>query len=409
MRLSFSSLGGGDREARDATLFLVANILMGLGACVNQAVFNNYLKDVFALDVAGRTFLEFPREIPGFLVTLFVGGLALMGEVRIALVANLAASAGMLALGWIPNSYLLMVTSIFIYSSGAHIYMPLGSAIGMSFAKDGKEGGVLGRISAVNTAALVVGTLALLLLFEFASLSYRAAFSAGSLAYLFAALALWAMSPRKAAHAPQRFVVRKEYGRYYLLSVLWGGRKQLFITFGPWMIVDLFRQPVETMTLLFLIVSILGIVAQPFVGRMTDRFGIRAVLGAESLLMIAVCVTYAFAPELLPPGAALVVVSTCFILDQGSTAVGMARSIFAKRIVKRPEDLSPTLSLGISIDHVVSMSIPTLGGLVWRGAGNHGYRWVFLGGAVIAFLNFVVTRGIAKGDSPEALPARAGS
>ena len=123
--------------------------------------------------------------------------------------------------------------------------------------------------------------------------------------------------------------------------------------------------------------------------------------------MIAVCVTYAFAPELLPPGAALVVVSTCFILDQGSTAVGMARAIFAKRIIRRPEDLSPILSLGISIDHIVSMSIPTLGGLVWRGAGNHGYRWVFLGGAVIAFLNFIVTRGIGRNDPIAGSPAAA--
>lgn len=396
MRVSISAIAGRDREARDASLFLFANLLMGFGACVNQAVFNNYLKDVFALDVAGRTFLEFPREIPGFLVTFFVGGLALLGEVRIAMVANLAATAGMLALGWIPSSYLLMVLSVFVYSSGAHVYMPLGSAIGMSFAKDGKEGSILGRISAVNTAALVAGTLLLLLLFEFAHLSYRTAFTAGSIAYLGAALALWAMSPRKAAHAPQRFVVRKEYGRYYLLSVLWGGRKQLFITFGPWMIVDFFHQPVETMTLLFLIVSVLGIFGQPIVGRLTDRFGVRAVLGGEALLMIGVCGVYAFAPELLPPGLALIVVSGCFILDQGSTAVGMARSIYAKRIVRRPEDLSPTLSLGISIDHIISMSIPTLGGLAWRGAGAHGYRWVFLGGALISLLNFMVTRGMDR-------------
>ncbi|MEI6876317.1 MAG: MFS transporter, partial [Spirochaetota bacterium] len=176
MRLSLSALGGDDREARDASLFLMANILMGLGSCVNQAVFNNYLKDVFALDVAGRTFLEFPREVPGFLVSLLVGVLALMGEVRIAMVANLAGTAGMLALGWIPSSYILMLSSVFVYSSGMHVYMPIGSSIGMSFAKSGKEGSVLGRIQSANTAALVAGTLLLLLLFHFASLSYRAAF-----------------------------------------------------------------------------------------------------------------------------------------------------------------------------------------------------------------------------------------
>ena len=398
-----AEIGGGEgsAERRDRNLFLLANLLMGLGACVNQAVFNNYLKDVFALDVAGRTFLEFPREIPGFLVTFFVGGLALLGEVRIAMIANLAATAGMLALGWIPASYILMVASVFLYSSGSHIAMPLGSAIGMSFAKDGSEGSILGRISAVNTAALVAGPLALLLLFEFASLSSRAAFTAGSIAYLGAALALWAMSPRRGAHAPERFVFRKEYGRDYLLSVLYGARKQLFITFGPWMIVDLFGQPVETMTFLFLMVSVIGIFAQPLVGKLTDRYGSRAVLGGEALLMIGVCVAYAFAPELLPRGAALVVVSICFILDQGSSSVSMARSVFAKRLVKRAADLSPTLSLGISIDHIISMSIPTLGALAWRSSGNRGYRWVFLGGALVALLNFAVTRGIPDGGKPE--------
>jgi MFS family permease len=400
MRISLGALRGDDSEARDASLFLIANILMGLGACVSQAVFNNYLKDVFALDVAGRTFLEFPREVPGFLVMLFVGGLAALGEVRMALVANLAATAGMLALGWIPSSYLLMVTSVFVYSAGSHIYMPLASSIGMGFAKEGKEGSILGRISAVNTAALVIGTLLLLLLFRFASLSYRAAFTAGSLAYFGASLALLAMSPRKSAHAPQRFVIRREYSRYYVLSVLWGGRKQLFITFGPWMIVDYFKQPVSTMTFLFLLVALIGIVSQPLVGKLTDRFGVRAVLGAEALLMIVVCFIYAFAPELLPRGAALIVVACCFILDQGSTAVGMARSILAKRMMRRPEDLSPTLSLGISIDHIVSMSIPMIGGLAWRSSGNRGYRWVFLGGAFIALLNFIVTRGIERGIAP---------
>jgi MFS family permease len=382
-------------ELRDRRLFILATVLMGLGGCVNSAAFNNYLKDVFALDVARRTFLEFPRELPGFLVTLFVGALALMGEVRIAFIANLAACAGMLALGWIPSSFLLMVSSVFMYSAGTHIYMPLGNAIGMSFAAKGKEGAVLGKFQAANTIALVGGAGALLLLFHLAKLSYRAAFTAASVFYLFAALALLAMSPRMADHPTKRFVFKREYSRFYVLSVLFGARKQLFITFGPWLIVDSFKQPIQTMTLLFFIISIVGIGAQPLVGRLTDRFGPRAVLGGEALLTIGVCIMYAFAPELLPPGAALAVVSACYIIDQSSGAVSMTRAVYAKRIIRLPEDLSPTLSLSISIDHVISMVIPTIGGLAWHASGNTGYRWVFLGGAVIAAVNYAVTRGIA--------------
>jgi len=384
-----------ERRERDWRLFLLASVLLGLGACVNSSAFNNYLREVYALDVAQRTFLEFPRELPGFLVSFFVATLAAMGEARIAMIANIAASAGMLALGWIPSSFVLMVSSAFVYSSGQHVYMPISNSIGLGFAADGREGAVLGRVQMANALALVAGSALLLALFRFADMSYRAAFTAGSICYLGAALALAAMSPRRAPGRARRFVVKREYGRFYLLSLLYGARKQLFITFGPWMIVDMFGEPVGTMTLLFFIVSLAGIGIKPAVGRLTDRFGPRAILGAEALLTIGVCVVYAFAPELLPRGAALLVISACYVFDQASDAVSMTRAVYVKRLVTDPADLSPTLSFGISIDHAVSMFLPMLGGLAWRVAGNRGYRWVFLGGALGAALNFVVTRGIA--------------
>jgi MFS family permease len=383
-----------ERDERDYRLFVLATVFMALGGCVNSSIFNNYLKDVFALNVARRTFLEFPRELPGFLVTFFIAGLALLGEVRIAFVANLAASAGMLALGWIPASFALMVGSAFIYSAGQHVYMPLGNAIGMGFAAKGREGSVLGKLSSISTISLLAGTLVLLALLKFIGLSYRLAFSASSVLYLAAALALLSMSPRKAPGKARRLVFKKRYARYYFISTLYGVRKQLFITFGPWMLVDLFKQPVQTMTLLFLIISLVGIGVQPIVGRFTDRFGPRAVLGGEALLLIGVCIIYAFAPELLPMGTALVVVSACYIVDQASNAVAMTRAVYVSQIAEDAADVSPTLSLGISIDHAMSMFIPMLGGLAWRTAGERGYRWVFLGGALVAAINFVVTRGI---------------
>ena len=384
------------RDERDYRLFVLATVLMALGGCINSSIFNNYLKDVYDLDVARRTFLEFPRELPGFLVTFFVAGLALMGEVRIACVANLAASVGMLALGWIPASFALMVSAAFVYSAGQHVYMPLGNAVGMGFADKGREGSVLGKFSSISTIALLSGALVLLALLKLLGLSYRLAFSAASAFYLAAALALLAMSPRRSPGRLRRLVLKRRYARYYAISILYGIRKQLFITFGPWMLVDLFKQPVEAMTFLFLVVSLVGIGAQPLIGRLTDRFGPRAALGGEALLLIGVCVAYAFAPELLPAGTALVVVSGCYVVDQASSAVVMSRAVYVSQIAEESADVSPTLSLGISIDHTMSMFIPMLGGLAWRGAGERGYRWVFLGGALVAAVNFIVTRGIPR-------------
>lgn len=392
---------------RDFRFLIAASVFIGLGACVNAAAFNNYLRDSFALDVAQRTFLEFPRELPGFLVSLFIGMLAALGDVRIAAIANIGSAVGMAAIGWIPPVYAIMLSAVFLYSAGQHIYMPLANSIGMSFAQAGSEGRVLGKIQASSTAALVSGSAILLVLFQTLNLSYRAAFSAGALCYGIAGIMLFRMNPPRRDTRGPRFVVRREYGRFYALSVLFGARKQLFITFGPWMIVDFFRQPVATMTLLFFIVSVLGIFTKPAIGRLTDRFGPGKVLTAEAFVTIGVCMLYAFAPGLLPASVAVVAVSACYVFDQASDAVSMSRAVYVKRILRDPADLSPTLSFGISIDHLVSMLIPMLGGLVWRTAGNAGYRWVFLGGAVVAACNVIVTRGITyapETKDPQFLP-----
>lgn len=382
-------------NSRDFRLFVLASVFIGLGACVNSAAFNNYLRDRFALDISQRTFLEFPREFPGFLVSFFIGILAALGDVRIAAIACLTASIGMFSLGWIPSDYTIMLLAVFIYSAGTHIYMPLGNSIGMNFAGKGYEGSTLGKIQASTTVALVVGAGALLLLFKFAGLSYEAAFSIGALFYGLAAIALIAIKPAHHSAKSSRFVIRKEYSRFYVLSVLYGARKQLFITFGPWMLVDLFKQPVSTMTLLFFFVSILNIFVKPAIGKWTDRFGPSKVLKGEALLTVVICLLYAFAPEVFPPSVALIVVSICYIIDQASDSIAMTRAVYVKSIVKKPEDLSPTLSLGISIDHIVSMGLPIVGGIAWSRGGAFGYRWIFIGGAVVASVSFLVARGIS--------------
>ena len=54
-------------------------------------------------------------------------------------------------------------------------------------------------------------------------------------------------------------------------------------------------------------------------------------------------------------------------------------------------DATSTLSTGASLDYVVSMSMPYLGGLLWVFAG---YQYVFLVAAGIALLNLFMSRRI---------------
>lgn len=399
MRSNTETTGGLETrvsEERRFRLFLIANVLIGFGTCVDSSAFNNYLREIYHLDVTQRTLLEFPRETPGFLVFVFMGMLSGLGDVRIAAIAQIITGLGMFTLGVIPPEYALMLACVFFYSTGIHLYLPLTNSIGMSFARDGKVGRKLGEISAANTVALVSGSAILLILFRFFKLSFMLAFSLGACAFLAAGVMLFCMGREKPSNLKQRFVFRKEYRLYYWLSVLYGARKQIFITFAPWVIVDVFKQPVTTMTLLFFIVSVLGIVVKPLIGRLIDTAGERFTLGLEAVILICVCLLYAFAADIFPASIALVVVCICYVIDQCSTSVSMARATYMRRIALSPEDVSPSLSLGVSIDHIVSMFLPILGGIVWKSGGQYGYRYVFIGGAVVALVNFISTRFIVK-------------
>jgi predicted MFS family arabinose efflux permease len=202
------------------------------------------------------------------------------------------------------------------------------------------------------------------------------------------------MDRKQTVHVTKRFVFRKEYRLYYWLSVLFGARKQIFLTFGPWVLVDIFDQKVTTMTAFFLIIAVSGILIKPLIGHLIDKIGEKSVLSFEAILLFFVCLGYAFAEDIFSYKGALILVSACYILDQSMSAVSMARATYLKKISLKPEDISPSLSLGTSIDHIASMFLPALGGIIWSINGSSGYKYVFMGGAVIALINFFSARMI---------------
>lgn len=382
---------------KDFLLFLMVGVFLGIGQSIDGSTLNNFLKEKFDMMILQRSALELPRELPGFLVFVIVGFLYSMGDVRIAAVANMFAAAGMLLLGLIPPVYAAVVICMFIYSSGQHVYMPLSNTIAMKFANDGRLGRKLGQVSAANTAALVFGSAVLFIVFRFVKVSYTVTFLCGAAAFLAASVMLLFMKPDRPVQTKKRFVFRKEYKVFYFLSVLYGARKQIFITFGPWVLVDVFKQKVTTMTLLFFIISVASIVFKPLIGYMIDKIGEKFVLGTEAFVLFFVCLGYSAADVILPKEGAVLLICACYVLDQLFSAVSMARSTYLKKIALNEEDVSSTLSLGISIDHIMSMSLPVIGGLVWYGSGSGGYKYVFMGGAVIAILNFITTRYIKVG------------
>ena len=379
-------------KKRDFMLFLLASAAIGISQSVDTSFFNNFLNDSYHLTITQRTFLEIPREFPGFAVVFVTGLLFAFGDVRTAAVANLLAGLGALGLAFWSPEYLPMIGWLTVYSMGQHLFMPMSNSIGMNLATGGHMGRRLGQINSVNTAIFLVTSLATAFLFRFIKIDYHFAFSIAAAAFFLSAVLILMMTPHSGKRIGKRFVLRREYIVFYGLNILYGARKQIFITFGPWVLIKIFNQGVATFAILSFFIAGLGIVFKPFIGHLIDSVGERFVLAGEAVALIFVCLGYAFTRGLFDNlglgSVTLYAICALFVLDQMLAAVSMARATYLKKIALSEEDVSPTLSMGITLDHMVSMFVPWLGGLIWTVLG---YEYVFVAGATIATLNLLLT------------------
>jgi len=371
---------------RELTLFLVVVAALGMSGGIFETTFNNFLNDTFRMTAEARGKLEFPRELPGFLVALLGGALFFLSEIRLGVLSALGIAAGMLGLAFMGGVYSTMIAFMVLWSAGNHLMMPVNSTIGLSLAPRERRAARLGQIGAVGMAATILGSTVVWVGLDYVHLGYRATFLIAACGALTAAAFVSRIHPLPARPAQRpKLVVKRRYSLYYLLCMFAGARKQIFITFGPWVLIKVFGEPASTIAKLWIVASIIGMVVQPQLGKLIDRVGERAILMADAALLIAVCLGYGFARE-LPLAKPVWLVYGCYVFDNVLFATGIARATYLDKIAASEADIHASLSLGVSIDHAVSMSIPTLGGLIWV---LYGFPYVFAGAAVIAAVNLV--------------------
>ena len=386
---------------RELALFITASFAVGMGASLFDSTFNNFLNDTFSLTGFQRSFLEFPRELPGVIVLFASAALWFLGSRRLGAFAMLLAALGTFLIGFSSSSFGLVVLFLFIYSNGNHLFMPVATTVGMELAAAGKTGRRLGQLNAIRNLAAIAGSLLVFIGFKFLGFTYQHSFTIASIVFLFAALLMFMMKPEKSAPPKTYLKLRKEYSLFYTLSVLSGSRKQIFITFAPWVIVTIFHKPTQTIATLVTIGGIIGILFQPFLGKVIDRYGERLVLSSEAVILVFVCLGYGFSLSLFPENIAFLIVCVCYLLDQMLFSVGMARSTYIKKIALDPADIQPAVSASISIDHVFSITVALLGGVIWN---QFGFQYVFLMGVFIAIINFFVARRVKVPHTNQAAP-----
>ena len=155
------------QSSRELILFATAALVLGMAFSMIDATFNNFLNEKFALTGFQRSFLEFPRELPGFLVVFVSAALWFLCSRRLGVVAMLFGAVGAVLIGFASSSYGVMIVWLFIYSLGNHLFMPIASTIGMELAREGQDGRRLGQLNAIRNFAAILGSFIVLLGFKY--------------------------------------------------------------------------------------------------------------------------------------------------------------------------------------------------------------------------------------------------
>lgn len=385
-------------------IYFMILMFTALALGFSNDILSNYFKDAYNVTAMQRGLIEFPRELPGVLLLFIITGLSFLGDIRVAMIAQLLSIFGILILGLITPTFGVMLIFIFINSVGMHMFFPLQDAIGLSLIKGDNVGRRMGQFKGVFTAFTMTGMVVVFFGFRSGVFSFTTqvkwvfVLAAISLfiAFLLLLLLNTQMSEPVKARKKMAFVFRKEYKYYYFLTILYGVQKQIVMVYGPWVIIDLLGKKADTIAILSIIGAFVGIFFIPLVGKILDKVGIKTMLYADAISFILVYILFAIASgylfnfEGVAVGLPVLMVYVLFIFDKMSNQMGMVRTLYLRSIAVSKDDITPTLSMGISLDHVVSILCAMLGGVIWS---QFGPQYVFVMAAVLSLGNlFIATK-----------------
>lgn len=381
--------------------FILALTAVGLG--LSDGVFSNYFKEAYNVNAFQRGLIEFPRELPGILSIVVISMLSFLGDIRIAIIAQLLSAVGLLFLGFLTPTFAVMCIFLFINSMGMHLFFPLSDGIGMSLIKDKEVGKRMGRYKGVSTAFSMVASVAVFIGFRTGFFSLTAPvkiiFLIGAVIFVVVfILFLYMNSIVKVPVKEDRkikLIFRKEYKYYYILAIMTGVQKQIMAVYGPWVLIDLLSKRADTIAVLGIIGSFIGIFFIPALGRWLDRYGIRKMLYVDAISFIVVYIAYGFLASgfstgvLGKVGIPVILTFVLIILDRMSMQMSMVKTIYLRSIAVDKSEITSTLSVGMSMDHIVSIICAYIGGIIWT---SFGPQYIFFFAAAASVVNLVVAK-----------------
>ncbi len=345
----------------EALLYLMA-AAQPISFATWSALINNFVIERAAFTGREIGWLQSVREVPGFLAIGVIVVLWLMREQVLALSALVLLGVATALTAAFP-SFAGLLTLTLLSSIGFHYFETVNQSLQLQWTTKAEAPRRLGRIVAVSSGASLLAYGLLVLTWHRFNLSYELVFgiAGGSTALMavFAALAF----PRFEAPNPQikRLLLRRRYWLYYALQFMAGARRQIFVVFAAFMMVERFGFDVQALTSLFLINYAANIVVAPLLGRLVAHFGEKRALMIEYTGLAAVFLGYGalYQFDLGPLFAA-----GLYVADHLFFAMAFALKTYFQKIAD-PADIAPTAAVAFTINHIAAVALPAALGYLW--------------------------------------------
>ncbi|MEL6265793.1 MAG: MFS transporter [Pseudomonadota bacterium] len=378
---------------RPEALLMLMAVASPLAFSTWMALLNNFVVERAAFDGLDIGWLHVVREIPGFLAFLVIFVLLAFREQTVAYLSLILLGLGTAVTGNLDTFWGLMLTT-FVSSIGFHYYETISQSLQLQWFKKANAPYLMGRVRAAQSfgALLVFG--GIILVWRVLEVSYEAVYWTAGLACAGIAVIAWVVYPRFEGPVVQhkKMVLRRRYWLYYLLEFIGGARRQIFVVFAPFMMVERFGLEVHEVTALMLVNYLFVIWFAPRAGRLIERFGERWALVVEYNGLIVVFALYA-AIYFFDIGVWLAIV--LYIVDHMLFSLAIAHKTYFQKIAD-PADQAPTAAVSFTINHIAAVALPAPLGLLWLWQPGG----VFLLAAALAFASLALALIVPRHPEP---------
>ena len=359
---SISNVSTLSKWRRPEALLILMAIALPLAFSVWSALLNNFVVEIIRFDGLDIGLLHTIREIPGFLAVGVISILLFFREQTLALLMLCVLGLAIAVTAWFP--FLSGILTITLLSSiGFHFFETVNQSLQLQWFSKKEAPRKLGKLMAIGSAATLIAYTFLVLGWDKLNLSFNSAYMIAGFSCFSLAVLGYLIFPNFEAPIPQtkKMVLRKRYWLYYLLQFMSGARRQIFVVFAGFMMVERFGLDVQQLTTIYLINLMFNIALAPLLGRAVARYGERKALAVEyfglSLVFFAYGGIYLF-------GWGVFIATLLYLLDHLFFALALAIKTYFQKIAD-PQDIAATAAVAFTINHIAAIFLPLGLGFLW--------------------------------------------